>query len=155
MEWQPYPVNSAYFIWSLELTLAASFCWSAEVLVNNVVEPTKWSESKHLPAYILARCTARVPCLLLLAGFAVRSLLAKLLCHLDSMKEENFWEYSCNWHQLRTLGKYLGRRDWEEYCFFLIFHIVPLYLFEHVAGHTSYAVKLLDIPGQSFFRPLG
>ena len=43
--------------------------WSAEMLVANIVEPMKWSDSKQLAVYTLAQCIALVPSLPLLTAY--------------------------------------------------------------------------------------
>ena len=55
-----------------------------DILVTNVFEYMKRSESKQLAGYIFACCIALVPSLHLLAGFAVQCLLAVSLSQLAS-----------------------------------------------------------------------
>ena len=86
------------------LTLATLYLsWLAEILVTNFVEPMNWSKSKQMDGYIFTGCIELVPNLPLWAGFWVHSLLAVLLCQLASREEGSSWEYSCAWHQLKTL----------------------------------------------------
>ena len=49
--------------------------WSVEILVANNVESMKWSDSKQLATYTLARSITLAPSFPLLNGFAVQSLL--------------------------------------------------------------------------------
>ena len=89
------------------------------MLVTNVIESMKWSESKQLAGYIFACCIALAPSSPLLAGFGVQSLLAVSLCQLASTEDGNSWEYGCAWYQLRILSKKLGRGGWRDYWCFL------------------------------------
>lgn len=59
-----------------------------KILVTNVIEPMKQSESKQLDGYIYPRCIALVPSLLLLAGFVIQGLLTVLLCLLTCTEGE-------------------------------------------------------------------
>ena len=58
---------------------------SLEILVTNVSESIKWSESQQLVGYIFECYTALASSLPLLVGYAVQSLLAVLLCQLPSI----------------------------------------------------------------------
>ena len=93
--------------------------WSVEILVTDVVESTKCSESKQLDGYILIRCIALACNLLLLAGFVVKSLSTVSLCQLARTVEESSLANSRAWHQFRTLHKNLDRRRWgDSWCIF-------------------------------------
>ena len=70
--------------------------WSIKILVTYVIEPMKWSKNKQSAGYIFARCIGLIPRFLLLAGFAVQSLLlAVLLCQLESMEGEFLGIWLC------------------------------------------------------------
>ena len=93
--------------------------WSVEILVTNVIESMKLSKSKQVAGYIFACCIALGPSLPLLAGFVVQKLLPVSLCQLANTEKGCYWKYGCNWHQLRTLRRNLGRCGWGDYWCFL------------------------------------
>ena len=76
---------------SWKLTLAVYLNWLVKILVNNVVEPMKWSDSKQLAGYIFARCISLTPSLPLLARLVAQRLLAVSLSRLRST-ERSCWE---------------------------------------------------------------
>ena len=111
------------------LIIDFGWLWSVEKILTNIFQfYVRWSEIKQLATYILACVLHWCLACLFLAAFAVRSLLAVLLCQAATNEESSSWEYSCAWHQLRTLRKKLGRRGCGNYWFFLtssFFSILP------------------------------
>ena len=140
--------------------MAVYLSWPVEILFTNFIVFIKRGESKQLAVYFFfAHYIALAPILPLLTGFVVLSLLAVLLCHLESRKKGSSWEYGCAWHQLRSLCKYLGGKaevttdiSWHH---LHIVHIAPLYFFEHAPSQTPCTVKLLDAKSFRIFWPEG
>ena len=57
-----------------------------EILITNIIEPTKGSQSKQLAGYSFARCIGLTPGLPSLAGFVAENLLAVFQHWLASRK---------------------------------------------------------------------
>ena len=120
-------VNSNCFMWTVDNWLWLTLVGGENIeKYFSILREMKWDQTtSHL---YISMCIALMPSLPFLAAFAVRSLLAVLLCQAATNEESSSWEYSCAWHQLRTLRKKLGRRGCGNYWFFLtssFFSILP------------------------------
>ena len=76
-----------------------------EILVINVIESIKWSESKQLGVYTFARWIVLVPGLALFFRLAVQTLLPVTLHWITSI-DGSSCEYDCAWHQLKPYANF-------------------------------------------------
>ena len=131
--------------------MAAYLSWSVEILVTNVIETMRWSESKQLAGYIFGRCIAPAPILSLLTGFcgtepigSVTMLVSKYrggvlgnmaVLNTSSGPYANIW-----------VGEAEGATDVSWY-YLHVDGIAPLFSFEHVPSQITDAVRLLGCLG--------
>ena len=137
-------------------TFAVSFMWRRLILVIKVLEPLNWNK-RLLSGYIFECCIPLVLSLLLLGGFAIQSLLAALLCWLASTQEKSSRKFSCAWHWLRTLHKFLGRGSREDYWFFLASSLCcsncPTILLWTLVQSVSIQCKAAWLSGSKYLSP--
>ena len=112
-----------------------------EVRINNLVKA----------GYIFSCCITLVPSLTLLDDLAALSLIAVLLCRLVSKQGEEFGDMAAiDISSGPCKDIWVAETAWTPDVFWYhlyVFHIAPLYSFEHVPSQTTHVVRLLDFLG--------
>ena len=112
-----------------------------EVRINNLA----------IAGYIFSCCITLLPSSTLLDDLAALSLIAVLQCRLASTQGEDFGDMAAiDTSSGPCKDIWVGETAWTPDVFWYhlyVFHIAPLYSFEHVPSQTTHVVRLLDFLG--------